>query len=99
MKLYIRIWDVITPNKQKLHIIFKFLENLTFSELVVDIKLKQSYLSMQIFKNHSMNYIKCKNENVKALLCATILYKRSNAGDININTMIHFHRIFLGTGL
>ena len=37
MKLNIRIWDVITPNKQMLHIIFKFLENLTFSELVVDI--------------------------------------------------------------
>lgn len=55
MKLYIRIWNVITPNKQKLYIIFKFLENLTFSELVVDIKLnfsdKQSYLSMQILKN------------------------------------------------
>lgn len=55
MKLYIRIWNVVTPNKQKVHTIFKFLENLTFSELVVDIKLnfsdKQSYLSMQIFKN------------------------------------------------
>ena len=59
MKLYIRIWNVVTPNKQKLHIIFKFLENLTFSELVVDIKLnfsdKQSYLSMQIFKNQVFN--------------------------------------------
>lgn len=44
-----------------------------------------------------MNYNKCKNENVKDLLCATILNKHSNAGDIN--TVIHFHRIFLGTGL
>ena len=41
-----------------------------------------------------MNYNKCKNENVNDLLCATILYKHSNAGDININTMILFTEFF-----
>ena len=43
------------PKNKSYILFFKFLENLTFSELVVDIKLnfsdKQSYLSMQIFKN------------------------------------------------